>query len=74
MHELDSFTPIDAEAKNARASNRLFFLDFSAGRILPANPDGRCLIRVRRLRAGVNKSGRQPRDAESRRGEAVEPG
>src|SRR5579864_2819451 len=33
-------TPIDAEAKDAPTSGRLFFLDFSAGRILSANPDG----------------------------------
>jgi Low-density lipoprotein receptor repeat class B len=33
-------TPIDAEAKNAPTSGRLFFLDLSAGRILSANPDG----------------------------------
>src|SRR5271165_152380 len=33
-------TPIGAEAKNARTSGRLFFLDLSAGRILSANPDG----------------------------------
>ncbi len=32
--------PIDAEAKNAPTSGRLFFLDLSAGRILSANPDG----------------------------------
>ena len=35
-----AFTPIDAEAKNAPTSSRLFFLDLSAGRILSANPDG----------------------------------
>ena len=33
-------TPIDAEAKNAPTSGRLFFLDLSGGRILSANPDG----------------------------------
>ena len=33
-------TPIDAEAKSALTSSRLFFLDLSAGRILSANPDG----------------------------------
>jgi len=33
-------TPIDAEAKNAPTSGRLFFLDLGAGRILSANPDG----------------------------------
>ena len=33
-------TPIDAEAKNAPTSARLFFLDLSGGRILSANPDG----------------------------------
>ena len=33
-------TPIDAEARNAIASGRLFFLDLSGGRILSANPDG----------------------------------
>jgi hypothetical protein len=33
-------TPIDAQAKNAPASGRLFFLNLSAGRILSANPDG----------------------------------
>ena len=33
-------TPIDAEAKNAPTSDRLFFLDLSGGRILSANPDG----------------------------------
>ena len=33
-------TPIDAEAKNAPTSCRLFFLDLSGGRILSANPDG----------------------------------
>jgi hypothetical protein len=33
-------TPIDAEAKNATGSARLFFLDLSAGRILSANPYG----------------------------------
>jgi hypothetical protein len=33
-------TPIHAEARNAPASGRLFFLDLSAGRILSANPDG----------------------------------
>jgi hypothetical protein len=35
----DASTPIDAE-KNAPRSGRLFFLKLSAGRILPANPDG----------------------------------
>jgi len=33
-------TPIDAEAKNAPTSGRLFFLDLSGGRVLSANPDG----------------------------------
>jgi hypothetical protein len=33
-------TPIDAEAKNAPTSGRLFFLDLSGGRILSANSDG----------------------------------
>ena len=33
-------TPIDAEAKDAPTSGRLFFLDLSGGRILSANPDG----------------------------------
>jgi hypothetical protein len=33
-------TRIDAEAKNAPTSGRLFFLDLGAGRILSANPDG----------------------------------
>jgi Low-density lipoprotein receptor repeat class B len=33
-------TPIDAGAKNATTSGRLFFLDLSAGRIVSANPDG----------------------------------
>ena len=33
-------TPIDAEAKNAPTSGRIFFLDLSGGRILSANPDG----------------------------------
>src|ERR1700721_2677944 len=33
-------TSIDAEAKNAPSSGRLFFLNLSAGRILSANPDG----------------------------------
>jgi hypothetical protein len=33
-------TSIDAEAKNAPTSGRLFFLDLGAGRILSANPDG----------------------------------
>jgi hypothetical protein len=33
-------TSIDAEAKNAPTSGRLFFLNLSAGRILSANPDG----------------------------------
>ena len=33
-------TPIDAEAKSAPTSGRLFFLDLGAGRILSANPDG----------------------------------
>ena len=33
-------TPIDAEAKGAPTSGRLFFLDLSGGRILSANPDG----------------------------------
>jgi hypothetical protein len=33
-------TPIDAEAKDAPKSGRLFFLDLRAGRILSANPDG----------------------------------
>ena len=33
-------TPINADAKNAPASARLFFLDLGAGRILSANPDG----------------------------------
>jgi hypothetical protein len=33
-------TPIDAEAKDARTSGKLFFLDLSGGRILSANPDG----------------------------------
>jgi hypothetical protein len=33
-------TPIDAEAKNAPTSGRLFFLDLSDGRLLSANPDG----------------------------------
>ena len=33
-------TPIDAKAKNAITSGRLFFLDLSGGRILSANPDG----------------------------------
>ena len=33
-------TPIDAAAKSACTSGRLFFLDLSAGRILTANPDG----------------------------------
>ena len=33
-------TPIDAEAKNAPTSGRLFFLDLGAGRILSAKPDG----------------------------------
>jgi len=33
-------TPIDAEAKHAPTSGRLFFLDLSGGRILSANPDG----------------------------------
>jgi DNA-binding beta-propeller fold protein YncE len=32
--------PIDAQAKSARTSGRLFFLDLSTGRILSANPDG----------------------------------
>ncbi|MBZ5538096.1 MAG: hypothetical protein LAO31_19260 [Acidobacteriia bacterium] len=35
-----AFTPIDAEAKNAPTSGRLFVLDLGAGRILSANPDG----------------------------------
>ena len=39
MSAIDS-TPIDAEAKNAPTSGRLFFLDLGAGRILSANPDG----------------------------------
>ena len=33
-------TPIDAEAKNAPTSGRLFFLDLSGGRILSASTDG----------------------------------
>ena len=33
-------TPIDAQAKTAPTSSRLFFLDLSAGSILSANPDG----------------------------------
>src|SRR5579871_5739227 len=33
-------TSIDAEAKNAPTSGRLFFLNLSAGRVLSANPDG----------------------------------
>jgi len=33
-------TPIDAEAKSAPTSGRLFFLDLGAGRILSANSDG----------------------------------
>ena len=33
-------TPIDAEAKNAPMSGKLFFLNLSGGRILSANPDG----------------------------------
>ena len=33
-------TSINAEAKNAPTSGRLFFLNLSAGRILSANPDG----------------------------------
>ena len=33
-------TPIDAEAKNAHTSARLFFLNLSGGRVLSANPDG----------------------------------
>ena len=33
-------TPIVAEAKNAPASGRIFFLDLSGGRVLSANPDG----------------------------------
>src|SRR3984885_3929408 len=33
-------TPIDAEAKSALTSSRLFFLVLSAGRILSVNPDG----------------------------------
>ena len=32
--------PIDAEAKNAHTSARLFFLNLSGGRVLSANPDG----------------------------------
>jgi hypothetical protein len=32
--------PIDAQAKTAPTSGRLFFLDLSAGRMLSANPDG----------------------------------
>jgi len=32
--------PIEAEAKNAQMSARLFFLDLSGGRVLSANPDG----------------------------------
>ena len=32
--------PIDAEAKNAPTSARLFFLNLSGGRVLSANPDG----------------------------------
>ena len=39
MSEIGS-TPINAEAKNAPSSGRLFFLDLSGGRILSANPDG----------------------------------
>ena len=33
-------TPADAAAKNASPSDRLYFLDLSAGHILSANPDG----------------------------------
>ena len=32
--------PINAEAKNAHTSARLFFLNLSGGRVLSANPDG----------------------------------
>ena len=32
--------PIDAEAKNAHRSARLFFLNLSGGRVLSTNPDG----------------------------------
>lgn len=32
--------PIDAEAKNATTSGRLFFLDLGTDRILSANTDG----------------------------------
>ena len=35
-----AFTSIDAEAKNATPSDRLYFLDLAAGRILSANADG----------------------------------
>ena len=47
-------TSIDAEAKNAPTSGRLFFLDLSGGRILSANPDGSD------LKAIVNEAGSCP--------------
>jgi DNA-binding beta-propeller fold protein YncE len=39
-------TPIDAAAKNAATSGRLFFLDLSGGRILSANSDGSDLTTI----------------------------
>jgi hypothetical protein len=39
-------TSIDAGAKNAPMSCRLFFLDLSGGRILSANPDGSDLTTI----------------------------
>jgi DNA-binding beta-propeller fold protein YncE len=39
-------TPIDAAAKNAPTSGRLFFVDLSGGRILSANSDGSDLTTI----------------------------
>ena len=50
----ESSTPIDAEAKNAPTSARLFFLDLSGGRILSANPDGSDLKTI------INEGRHQP--------------